>query len=348
MTTCGDLRDDQRIPGSLKVTVYDVDENPVSPREVEISATDANGENLKIVIWKKHGISEELSVGETYRITGGRSKRYGNASGPEVRVHSNDEFEIDRLKTGSDTTRVLVIGDTHVGYRHRSDTDKPSWAKDVDNRKTFEQSFVRARDLDVDAVLHAGDVFDHDTTQADRNLVSREIHRTDKAGIPVYFVRGNHDNSASNRSLSQSPASHIAGRAALIGESTVQVLGLDYDADGFSHQLPYGEIKSTDNPTIVLMHDTPYPAVDRGGSPIHRNDNSPLDLSGFLDSTGWVDLVVSGHIHVGKRGSIEGNDVPLLITGPTAPISSVDDDSQPSTWLLTISGGAIEVERHPL
>lgn len=348
MTTCGDLRNNQRVPGSLTVTVYAVDENPVSPREVEIGATDANGENLKIVIWKKHAISEELSVGETYRITGGRSKRYGNASGPEVRVHSNDEFEIDRLKTDSDTTRVFVIGDTHVGFRHRSDTNKASWAKDVDNRKTFEQSLARARDLDVDAVFHAGDVFDHNTTQEDRNLVSREIQRTDKAGIPVYFVRGNHDNSVSNRSLSQSPAGHIAGHAALIGQSPVQVLGLDYDAGGFSHQLPYGEIRSTDNPTIILMHDTPYPAVDQEGAPIHRNANSPLDLSGFLDSAEWVDLVVSGHMHVGKRGSIEGYDVPLLITGPTGPISSFEEDSKPSTWLLTISDGEIEVERHLL
>jgi len=99
----------------------------------------------------------------------------------------------------------FVVGDTHVGYRHRPSSTKPPWAQAVDNRRTFSRCLTRARDLGIDTVVHAGDVFDHEITQADTDHVHEEIQRTHDAGIPFYFIHGNHDNEAGNETLRRGP-----------------------------------------------------------------------------------------------------------------------------------------------
>jgi hypothetical protein len=173
-TTSG-LRHNQSVTGPLEVAIRDIDTNPVSPRDVELIATDADGVELQVVTWEKHDVTVEWEVGATYAIRGGRAKRYIDASGPELRIHSNADFAVERVTPDSDPLRLLILGDTHVGYRHQASNTKPPWAQEVDNRRTFSRSFARARNLDVDAVVHAGDVFDHGITPGDRDHVREEI-----------------------------------------------------------------------------------------------------------------------------------------------------------------------------
>ena len=80
-----------------------------------------------------------------------------------------------------------------------------------------------------------------------------------------------------------------------------------------------------------------------------RDSITGLDLRKFLDSADdWLDLVVSGHLHVGSRGSIVGYETPLLVTGPTAEISKSTQENDPSTWLVTIVNGEVQIERQGL
>ncbi len=349
METTSGLRHNQSVTGPLEVTVHNVSINPKPPRDVELIATDADGVKLQVVTWEKHDVTVEWEIGATYAITGGRAKRYIDASGPDLRIHSNADFAIERVTPTSDPLRLLVLGDTHVGYRHRVSNTKPPWAQEVDNRQTFSRSLARARDLDVDAVVHAGDVFDHEITREDRDHVREEIQRTHDAGIPVYYIHGNHDNEAGNRTLRQGPGVHIDGETALLRDGSVRVSGLDYGAGEFSSSQP--ERTGDDGPSvsILVLHDTPYPAVDENGYPIHRNDPNHLDLRGLLESAEeWLDLIVSGHLHVGNRGSIAGYKTPLIVTGPTAEISTATQENNPSTWLVTVSEGEVQVERQGL
>jgi Icc-related predicted phosphoesterase len=333
----------------LEVTVRGVDTNPASPRDVELTVTDADGVELQIVTWQKHGVTTDWEIGGTYAITGGRAKRYIDASGPELRIHSNADFAIERVTPTSEPLRLLVLGDTHVGYRHRPSSTKPPWAQEIDNRRTFSRSLSRARDLDVDGVVHAGDVFDHENTREDRDHVRKEIERAHDAGIPVYYIHGNHDNEAGNRTLRRSLGIHIGGKTILLGNNTVRVSGLDYGAGEFSGPLPEAVSDGGPSTSLYVLHNTPYPAVDETGSPIHRNGSNHLDLREFLDgSDGWLDLIVSGHMHVGSRGSIAGYDTPLLVTGPTGKISTSTQENQPSTWLLMIWENEIQIEREEL
>ncbi len=349
METTSGLRHNQSVTGPLEVTVHDINTHPKPPRDVELIATDADGVELQVVTWEKHDVTVEWEVGATYAIRGGRAKRYIDASGPDLRIHSNADFTVERVTLTSDPLRLLIVGDTHVGYRHRASSTKPPWAQEIDNRQTFSRSFARARELDVDAVLHAGDVFDHEITSEDRDHVRKEIQRTHDAGVPVYYILGNHDNEAGNRTLRRGPGVHIGGETVVLGDSAVRISGLDYGAGEFLTPPPVEVVEEGASVSILLLHDTPYPAVDKNGTPIHRNDPNHLDLREFLDSADeWLDLIVSGHLHVGSCGSIAGYETPLIVTGPTAEISTATQDNNPSTWLVTVSEREVQVERQGL
>ncbi|SEH58912.1 Calcineurin-like phosphoesterase [Halopenitus malekzadehii] len=348
MTTSAGLRHNQGVKGPVAVTVRTIDTDPEPPRDVELIATDADGEELQVVLWETHDVTTDWRPDSTYEIWGGRAKRYIDASGPELRIHSNADFTVKRVPE-PDTCQVLVVGDTHVGYRHRASSTKPGWAHAVDNRRTFTRSLARARALDVDAVVHAGDVFDHRITQVDKDHVRKEIQWIHDVGIPLYFIHGNHDNEAGNETLRQGPGIHLGGKTMTLGRDSVHISGLDYGAGEFSGSLPEAVAGGDPSTSILVLHDTPYPAVDETGSPIHRNDPNHLDLRDFLDRADeWLDLIVSGHMHVGSRGSIAGYETPLLVTGPTAEISKSTRENQPSTWLVTISEEAVQIERQKL
>jgi len=349
MTTRDDVPDRGPVPGSMKVTIYDINEQPRSPRDVELKVTDTEDKPLTIILWQKHDISGEWEIDATYELSGGRGRRYNNTAGNDVIIHSNDSFTIERVGEGLDTTQLLVIGDTHLGYRHRSPADKSTWGRTVDNRETMEEAFERARALDVDAVLHAGDIFDHEETEMDRQYLRQAISRLTAASIPIYYILGNHDTDRGRRTLEETSAVHLGGNCVDFGAQSIVVHGRDYSGGALSESLPSMTRKDLTASSILMLHDTPYPAIDKEGSTLYRNDTNRVDLSPLFESAiDWVDLIIVGHMHVGQIGSIEGLDVPLLVTGPTGTISKYEQESRPSTWLLTVTDDGIEITRQPL
>lgn len=209
---------------------------------------------------------------------------------------------------------------------------------------------TKVRMSNIIAILNNhGDVFDHEITREDRDHVREEIQRTHDAGVPVYYTHGNHDNDAGNKTLRRGPGVHIGGESVVLGDDAVRISGLDYGAGEFSSPPPEGAGDDESSVSILVLHDTPYPAVDENGSPIHRTDPNHLDLREFLDSADeWLDLIVLGHLHVGSCASIAGYETPLLVTGPTAEISTSTQENNPSTWLVTVSEGEVQVGRQRL
>src|SRR5690348_10622729 len=62
------------------------------------------------------------------------------------------------------------------------------------NREAFSDLIARAVDLKVAFVVIAGDVYDGDWKDTSIGLFfNRELARLDRAGIPVFLVKGNHD-----------------------------------------------------------------------------------------------------------------------------------------------------------
>jgi DNA repair exonuclease SbcCD nuclease subunit len=86
-------------------------------------------------------------------------------------------------------TRVIHTGDTHVGYRQYHSPERQR-----DFLTAFEAVVADAVDDDVDAVVHAGDLF-HDRRPGLRDLQGTvaALRELRDAGIPFLAVVGNHE-----------------------------------------------------------------------------------------------------------------------------------------------------------
>ncbi|MEZ5335576.1 MAG: exonuclease SbcCD subunit D [Methanolobus sp.] len=96
-----------------------------------------------------------------------------------------------------DEIRIVHTGDTHLGYRQ--------YHSDV-RRKDFLNAFSRVVDdaieMDVDAVVHAGDLFDSRNPTLDDILDAMGLFsRLKTAGIPLLAIVGNHESKQSTQWL---------------------------------------------------------------------------------------------------------------------------------------------------
>lgn len=348
MVTRDNVSHDKRLSGSITVIVDEVRTNPKSRRDAELSVRDEDGAELTVIIWETHQIDQSWEEGATYELTGARGKRYSTRSGTSVEVHSTKVFSAQQLDA-TNTTRILVLGDTHVGYRHRSSSDKARWAKNVNARDVFIRCLDRARKLDVDAVIHAGDVFDHENIRGDRNAVGQAISRTVSAGIPFYYIFGNHDDDKGRELLKMTTGTHLSEAMSPAEDSSVDLLGVDHSGQEFPTTAPLGSVDLLTGKNILVIHESPHPVLNDAGTLLYQNDGNRADISRFVDTADFdLDLVITGHLHVADRPRVRGYDVPVLVTGPTIPISSYQKDSNPSTWLLTATNSGIDLERNPV
>jgi DNA repair exonuclease SbcCD nuclease subunit len=86
-------------------------------------------------------------------------------------------------------TRVIHTGDTHIGYQQYHSPERRR-----DFLDAFEQVVDRAVSEDVDAVVHAGDLF-HDRRPELRDLLGTlsALRRLAEAGVPFLAIVGNHE-----------------------------------------------------------------------------------------------------------------------------------------------------------
>ncbi|WP_411965743.1 DNA double-strand break repair protein Mre11 [Haloferax sp. YSMS24] len=86
-------------------------------------------------------------------------------------------------------TRVIHTGDTHIGYQQYHSPERRQ-----DFLDAFEQVVADAISEDVDAVVHAGDLY-HDRRPELPDLLGTlaALRRLDDAGIPFLAIVGNHE-----------------------------------------------------------------------------------------------------------------------------------------------------------
>jgi len=123
-------------------------------------------------------------------------------------------------------TRVIHTGDTHLGYRqyHRPERRE-------DFLEAFRQVAADAVEDDVDAVVHAGDLFHDRRPDLGDILGALSVLRTlDDAGIPVLAVVGNHEAKRSAQWLdlyeSLGLASRLGSDPVVVGDTAFY--GLDF------------------------------------------------------------------------------------------------------------------------
>lgn len=101
---------------------------------------------------------------------------------------------------GAETT-VLFVSDAHLGYENRAGTGRGktvSWIDEISSRDTIHRIRTIAIEQDVNAVLHAGDVLDHEVDQITLDAAASSLDILSQLGILVYCIIGTHDHNAAN------------------------------------------------------------------------------------------------------------------------------------------------------
>lgn len=85
--------------------------------------------------------------------------------------------------------RFAHLSDTHLGHRQYG-----IFEREQDFYELFDKTVDKIIELDVDFVIHSGDLFDYSRPSTDALLsFQKGLLRLNSAGIPVYAIAGNHD-----------------------------------------------------------------------------------------------------------------------------------------------------------
>ncbi len=148
--------------------------------------------------------------------------------------------------------RVIHTGDTHIGYRQYHSSERKR-----DFLTAFERVIEDAIDEEVDAVIHAGDLF-HDTRPAIPDLMAtvEVLRRLATADIPFLAVVGNHEATRDRQWLDLFADLDLAVRlddqGIQIGNTTLY--GLDYVPPSRRPELSYDFAPSTTEHAALVAH----------------------------------------------------------------------------------------------
>jgi len=82
-------------------------------------------------IWSTHSLSFSLTEGHRYELEDVRGRYWSQGGSRHYQPDSTKDLTVTELGPADDTaTRLLIVGDTHVGYRHRRRDKKAKGAKD--------------------------------------------------------------------------------------------------------------------------------------------------------------------------------------------------------------------------
>jgi len=220
----------------------------------------------------------------------------------------------------------------------------------LDPRAAWATTVERALELEVDAVLLAGDVVDSKNhfMEAYGALFSG-VERLAAAGVDVVAVAGNHDVTALPRLARELEgftllgrggqwATHLVRRA---GEPLVRVLGWSFPRRRVESNpldaLPdawrggrFGDGASDDLPTVGLLH-CDLDSTDRDYAPVPTAAFAQLGLSAWF----------LGHIH---QPSIHGGGRPLGYLGSLVGLDPGEQGVR-GPWLATSEPGRWELEQ---
>jgi hypothetical protein len=279
----------------------------------------------------------------------------------------------ERAANETETT-VLFVSDTHLGYENREKTGRGStvsWIREILSEETFKRITQIAIEQDVDAVVHTGDILDHEVDQPTLDTTEELLAALFGLGIPVYCIIGSHDHDSANPRHSDS----VDGIAWLKGQvqkgnltelstSPTPIAGGPVDGYG----IPAGNVGINDvgkfhsrewtpsdiefeaasaGPNVLCLHDglTPY-----------RDYNADVNLDQLLaQSRVSFDCVLIGDEHRPKNRDFEdgysfetSNGTPVFYTGPAIRISEPYRDHDAFVTELSISDAGVTTTRHPV
>jgi len=282
--------------------------------------------------------------------------------------------ELTGLGGSGESTTVLFVSDTHLGYENRVKTgsgEQVSWIGEINTRETILRIREIALERDVDAVIHTGDLLDHEVDGVTLDAATSSLRDLARSGIPVYCILGTHDHQSADPrhptsvdggawlqqqvqngtlvELSASGTAVAGGPVDAYGVSAKNV-GLDdirsYDLTGWEpSQIPFEA--ASPGPNILCLHErvTPY-----GG------DDADVDVDALLAASRVTfDCVLVGDEHSPRDGNFEtgytfaaADGTPVLYTGPATRVNDAYEDRAAFVTELSISAAGVTTTRHPI
>ena len=231
-------------------------------------------------------------------------------------------------------TRLIHTGDTHLGYRQYHSPAR---------RRDFLEAFRRvARDAveaDVDAVVHAGDLF-HDRRPELPDLLGTlsVLRELDEAGIPFLAIVGNHETKRDAQWLDLFASLGLAVR---LGEEPVTLgdvalYGLDYVPPSRRENLDYE----------FEPHGAEFAALVAHGL-FQPFDHGRWDAEVVLDrSTVEFDAMLLGDNH--KPGIKRAEDGTWLTYPGSTERASADEREERGYNLVAFEDGEVTISRRGL
>jgi DNA repair exonuclease SbcCD nuclease subunit len=335
LVTVDDLSAGRTLPEPIVVEVVAVDWHPGKKRRAEVELRDTVRNSLKLIDYEGAELSVNWEPNHRYRIS--RCNVTGGGRGYDVQLAPSKRTVVEPLGSTQQSTRVLVIGDTHIGR-----TEHPKTKEEIDPLGALATAAEYSVDQGIDAVVHAGDIFHDNATDSQAVLTRQQVfEQLDEAGIPFYYVRGNHESKPGNTLLDDLEGTavfNLSTTGTAVG-GDVQLFGIDHYPEG---DLPWGNLRFSQNTgeiSILVLHQTIRQLSGKGALSV--------DLSRIqrrFDET--FDIIFSGHHHDATMTSWNG--VPVMYTGAAERMSTNKDPTDRVAWLLTATDRSISCERYDI
>jgi DNA repair exonuclease SbcCD nuclease subunit len=231
-------------------------------------------------------------------------------------------------------TRVIHTGDTHLGYRQYHSPERRR-----DFLEAFRQVARDAVEADVDAVVHAGDLF-HDRRPELPDLLGTlsVLRELDEAGIPFLAIVGNHETKRDAQWLdlfaSLDLATRLGSEPVVVGD--VALYGLDYVPPSRREDLDY-DFERSDAEFAALVAHGLFEPFDLG----------EWDAEAVLDAaTVDFDAMLLGDNH--KPGIKRAEDGTWLTYSGSTERASADEREDRGYNLVAFEDGEVTISRRGL
>ncbi len=320
----------------IEVCVRECRKATKSKRAFELQVEDRDGVRIPFIVWEKSTVGSAYDWREDhwYELSGVRANVWDSGKV----LHGTSALQIRHIgpDRSTDASELIYMTDSHLG------TTRGGYGQTypVDPMPGFRTVIDAAIAKDVDGVIHGGDLFHNPgggiPDSAVRNCRS-QIERLSEAGIPFYFIYGNHERTAGREVMGSyiqnGLATHLDASGVLLNDS-VAVYGLDFDSEFDGVQLNFTSYP-TASTRILCVHQSVPPF---GGGSV---STSVSDL--ITAASPPFDIVLVGHTHT-YRQETYGSSL-AIAGGATARLGRSKKSLAPSYEHIHIKRGEFEVDR---